>query len=195
MRFTVLERDEFACQYCGAKAPDVILHVDHLVAVSKGGITSPENLITSCEACNIGKGGADLLYVPDHIIDRAGNAYMRGRAMKEAIFASRGERSIPAVPVDAPEDVVRQVESEGQALLISIQAANLSQDFVAGAVGRSKGLLSKWANDKRPIPNRFVDPLCAATGSNLLRQFIDLQRALERPDDVARLAEMLRESA
>lgn len=54
-RFMVLERDNFACRYCGAKAPDVVLHVDHIVPVSKGGTSKPDNLVTACEACNNGK--------------------------------------------------------------------------------------------------------------------------------------------
>ena len=30
MRFEVFKRDKFTCQYCGRKAPDVILEVDHI---------------------------------------------------------------------------------------------------------------------------------------------------------------------
>lgn len=35
LRFEVFKRDKFTCQYCGAKAPDVVLHVDHIQAVAK----------------------------------------------------------------------------------------------------------------------------------------------------------------
>lgn len=48
---------------------------------------------------------------------------------------------------------------------------------------------------KRPIPHKLVAPLCAATGSNLLRQFIDLQRALDGVSEVERLAAILLEAA
>jgi 5-methylcytosine-specific restriction endonuclease McrA len=54
-RYSVLARDEFTCRYCGAKAPDVRLVVDHIVPVSKGGTDEPANLITACEPCNAGK--------------------------------------------------------------------------------------------------------------------------------------------
>lgn len=37
IRFEVFKRDSFTCQYCGEKAPDVILHVDHIDPVAKGG--------------------------------------------------------------------------------------------------------------------------------------------------------------
>lgn len=54
-RFEVFKRDAFSCQYCGAKAPDAILHVDHIDPVSKSGSNEIVNLITSCEGCNLGK--------------------------------------------------------------------------------------------------------------------------------------------
>jgi 5-methylcytosine-specific restriction endonuclease McrA len=55
LRFLVLKRDKFTCQYCGRKAPVVILQVDHIIPESKGGKTIIENLITACEECNRGK--------------------------------------------------------------------------------------------------------------------------------------------
>lgn len=56
LRFEILERDHFTCQYCGAQPADGALHVDHIIPVADGGPTTPENLITSCEPCNTGKG-------------------------------------------------------------------------------------------------------------------------------------------
>ena len=55
IRFEVFKRDSFKCQYCGSSAPDVILHVDHIEPISKGGDNSILNLITSCDSCNFGK--------------------------------------------------------------------------------------------------------------------------------------------
>lgn len=55
-RFEVFKRDSFTCQYCGAKAPDVLLQVDHIKPVSKGGGNDLLNYVTACEACNNGKG-------------------------------------------------------------------------------------------------------------------------------------------
>jgi len=54
-RFQVFRRDKFTCQYCGRSAPNVILHADHIHPLSKGGDNSLENLITSCQDCNLGK--------------------------------------------------------------------------------------------------------------------------------------------
>lgn len=55
LRFEVFKRDSFTCQYCGRSAPDVILEVDHIDPVAKGGKNDIVNLITSCRDCNRGK--------------------------------------------------------------------------------------------------------------------------------------------
>ncbi len=55
LRFAVLHRDGFTCRYCGARPPHAVLHVDHLVAQANGGTDDPENLVTSCRSCNLGK--------------------------------------------------------------------------------------------------------------------------------------------
>lgn len=60
IRFEVFKRDKFTCQYCGRSVPEVILHVDHIVPVSKGGKNDILNLITSCQECNLGKGAREL---------------------------------------------------------------------------------------------------------------------------------------
>ena len=58
LRYEILKRDGFRCQLCGRTAKDdgVKLHVDHILPVSKGGQTTPENLRTLCQDCNLGKG-------------------------------------------------------------------------------------------------------------------------------------------
>ena len=55
VRFEVFKRDNFKCQYCGASAPGVLLHIDHINPVAKGGTNDILNLVTSCEGCNSGK--------------------------------------------------------------------------------------------------------------------------------------------
>ena len=59
-RFEVFKRDSFTCQYCGQMAPDVVLEVDHIYPVSKGGSNDLMNLVTSCKDCNGGKGPCEL---------------------------------------------------------------------------------------------------------------------------------------
>lgn len=55
LRFAILSRDKFTCQYCGRSAPHVELQVDHILPVVKGGTNDRENLITACFDCNMGK--------------------------------------------------------------------------------------------------------------------------------------------
>lgn len=59
-RFEVFKRDKFTCQYCGRKAPEVVLNCDHIQPVSQGGGNDILNLLTSCQACNGGKGAVPL---------------------------------------------------------------------------------------------------------------------------------------
>lgn len=60
IRFEVFKRDKFTCQYCGRMAPDVMLEVDHIKPVAKGGTNKITNLITSCHDCNSGKSDREL---------------------------------------------------------------------------------------------------------------------------------------
>ena len=60
MRFEILKRDSFTCQYCGKMPPDTTLHIDHINPVSKGGKNTMLNLVTSCADCNLGKSNVEL---------------------------------------------------------------------------------------------------------------------------------------
>lgn len=56
LRFEIFKRDDFTCQYCGDHPPKVVLHIDHIIPVVEGGGNDEENLVTSCDKCNLGKG-------------------------------------------------------------------------------------------------------------------------------------------
>lgn len=60
LRFEILKRDGFRCQYCGAEPGETKLHVDHIVPKAKGGSDDPVNLITACADCNLGKAARQL---------------------------------------------------------------------------------------------------------------------------------------
>ncbi|WP_313352313.1 HNH endonuclease [Paracoccus sp. (in: a-proteobacteria)] len=51
-RFNLFLRDEFCCQYCGAKGE---LTFDHVLPRSRGGVTSWENVVAACSPCNLKK--------------------------------------------------------------------------------------------------------------------------------------------
>jgi Homing endonuclease associated repeat/HNH endonuclease len=60
LRAQVLMRDEAKCRLCGATpSHGARLHVDHIVAWSKGGETVLSNLQILCDRCNLGKGDLD----------------------------------------------------------------------------------------------------------------------------------------
>jgi hypothetical protein len=55
LRYEILRRDNHACRYCGATAPDTPLTVDHVVPTALGGSDQPDNLVAACVDCNSGK--------------------------------------------------------------------------------------------------------------------------------------------
>lgn len=59
-RFEIFKRDSFCCQYCGKSSPEVILEIDHINPVAKGGKNDRLNLITACFDCNRGKSDRKL---------------------------------------------------------------------------------------------------------------------------------------
>ena len=71
LRFEVFKRDEFSCVYCGATPPSVVLQIDHIHPVAEGGTNAIDNLITSCQPCNIGKGANLLTNIPQTLKDKS----------------------------------------------------------------------------------------------------------------------------
>ena len=55
LRFEVFRRDNYTCRYCGAKAPDAPMRIDHVLPVALGGTDDADNLVTACQDCNSGK--------------------------------------------------------------------------------------------------------------------------------------------
>jgi hypothetical protein len=70
LRWDVLKRDKFTCQYCGQAAPNVKLEIDHIIPLSNGGTSEMGNLITSCYACNRGKRDTLSITVDERDISR-----------------------------------------------------------------------------------------------------------------------------
>lgn len=66
MRESILRRDNWTCQRCGNsvyKEPNLLLEVDHIIPISKGGKTEPNNLQTLCWKCNRSK--SDKIFSPN----------------------------------------------------------------------------------------------------------------------------------
>lgn len=112
VRFEVLRRDGFRCQYCGQSATDPSielelayldegnlpsgeLQVDHVEPSSKGGSDDPLNLVTACVACNSGK--SDRVLSDESILQRQfgylEKAELRRQTLREMM---RWKRSLEA---------------------------------------------------------------------------------------------------
>ncbi len=56
-RYNIFARDQNRCQYCGRRFPRSELNLDHVVPRSRGGKSTWENVVCSCQRCNRVKGG------------------------------------------------------------------------------------------------------------------------------------------
>lgn len=60
IRWQVFQRDQWKCVSCGRNSHNgAILHVDHIIPRSRGGLDGLDNYQTLCDICNIGKGNRD----------------------------------------------------------------------------------------------------------------------------------------
>ena len=103
-RFEVFKRDSFTCQYCGESAPKVLLELDHIMPIAKGGTDEILNLITSCNPCNNGK-RANLLS-DDSVITKQRNQleYLEERRQQmELLF--EWKKSLSALDDETNEHV------------------------------------------------------------------------------------------
>lgn len=142
IRFEVFKRDKFTCRYCGTKAPDAVLHVDHVQPVCKGGEGDLSNLVTACFGCNMGKGGVCLdilsptlppLFRPDKVSIRiarreALNAALmkyeyRGRKLIRSLVGFAHERRVdPALVKSIAETSKSYSEFQAELYRIALSA-------------------------------------------------------------------------
>ena len=85
-RRAVFARDDWTCQYCGARTT---LTVDHVIPRSKGGLSTWDNIVASCAPCNRRKG--DRL---PHQVDM--HPRVKPRIPSPHIFIQLASPTIPA---------------------------------------------------------------------------------------------------
>ena len=113
IRYDVMHRDGFRCVLCGASPkndPNIILHVDHILPLAKGGKTEMSNLRTLCERCNLGK--RDKLEsgtaAPP---DRSGEPARKSSQAKGKTSSSASSQKSKPVPENA--DILCFLRNEG----------------------------------------------------------------------------------
>ena len=64
LREKIKRRDNYTCQKCGLSIkdePNLLLEIDHIIPLSKNGLTTEDNLQTLCWRCNRTKGSKILV--------------------------------------------------------------------------------------------------------------------------------------
>lgn len=113
------------------------------------------------------------------------------------------QRDLPLIapmqgaPANAPDSLLRMIGSEAEAVAVSLSAAGVKLAFIAASLGVSESLASLYRSGKRRIPDKRVAAFCYVTGTNLLRQYRELQEALQEvtghPNPRLRIERMARE--
>lgn len=98
-------------------------------------------------------------------------------------------------PRDADEKTVRRCDSEQDAIAVSLALAPCRQAHVARRIGISRSYLTMLKTGERALPAGLVGPFCAATGSNLVRQYRNLQSALRIAQGTVRFSDRIAEIA
>ena len=99
-RRNLFARDGNRCQYCGKSFPTSELSLDHVVPKSRGGETCWENIVCSCVACNVQKGGPHAAGSPHEADPPAGQAEAQPAAWRSswAIPSTRAGRRFSTAP-------------------------------------------------------------------------------------------------
>ena len=146
-RYEVLRRDNHTCKYCGAKAPDVTLQIDHVVPDTLGGSDDPSNLVAACRDCNAGKSASN----PDAalVADVDEKAAEWGRAMSRVLEQRGVELADERARLDAFDRRWRGWTFAGQEMprdpgwrssVAQFLAAGLDDQWLADTVDKVVGL-------------------------------------------------------
>lgn len=89
-------------------------------------------------------------------------------------------------PAMADERTLRLCFTERDAILASIQLSGLTYREIAARMGVSKSLVNALAKGERGLTDRRTTAFCNATGTMLVRQHRELQRAIRVARGVVR---------
>jgi len=85
---------------------------------------------------------------------------------------------LEAVPSAKPasDDVLRMCASERDAFLVSVQLSGLTYEEIGKRVGVSKQGVHKWR--EQGVPHKRTRAFCNATGTMLVIQYREMQKAI-----------------
>jgi hypothetical protein len=98
---------------------------------------------------------------------------------------------LPA-PKHAPADLVRRVDTDAQA--ISVSMIGMKQAYIAASLGISAAYLSQMVHG-RAVPDWIVEPFCVLTGTRLLAQVRKLREAQDIAHGIDTAANVIRRMA
>ncbi|MFC4729498.1 hypothetical protein [Coralloluteibacterium thermophilus] len=96
--------------------------------------------------------------------------------MKGALLPPRLE--VVERPRDADERTLRLCFSERDAIAASVVLSGRTYREIAARMGVSKTLVDAMVKGDRPLTAKRTAAFCAATGTNLVRQYREMERAL-----------------
>lgn len=200
LRFEIFKRDNFRCKYCGASPADRPLHVDHVVPIAGNGTDDPENLVTSCGPCNLGKAAVPLEQKQHaHAVGRLTEADKEHAEQIRAwidtqrdvadakseivdLLTEEWERRVGDVPRGLQSRLVKMASEFGiPRLLEAFDIVGAKGLYSSRSVPYLHGILRKWRTEAglppaRPAPTGRVADL-AARIEKIFREAPDGSRA------------------
>lgn len=98
-------------------------------------------------------------------------------------------------PKDAAEKTVRLCDTEQDAIAVAISLSGLRQAEIARRMGVARSYLTMLKTGERVMTRPLTSRFCSATGSNLLRQFRELESALRVSRGQVRASDRIAEIA
>lgn len=130
LRREVLERDGYACVYCGSEDH---LQCDHVEPLSKGGATELSNLVVACRVCNARKKDRDRKYVQRHSADiqRTRGSLRTDPVPPEKEVSTPLEKQTPLTPEEPPTPSVSAPKGAAAS-----RGTRIASDWSLDEVGR-----------------------------------------------------------
>lgn len=95
-------------------------------------------------------------------------------------------------PKLADERTLRMCFSEQDAIVASITLSGLTYREIAARMGKSKSLVNALAKGERSLSRKTTQAFCHATGTRLVEQYREMERALREASGRVRSSDRMR---